>query len=86
MRIHGRDIYTSTLRYYRNAFTGNSQSNKLISTTTPTLDTDKQMAINLFLGMFVPKEGEPNLWDLPTDYYLHHAGARELHSSRQFAR
>ena len=60
MKSHGRDIYQTTLRYYRNAFT----------------DTDKQNAINLFLGMFVPHEGEPNLWELPTDYYLHHTRAR----------
>jgi hypothetical protein len=61
MKSHGRDIYASTLRYYRNAFT----------------DTDKQMAINVFLGVFEPQEGQPNIWDLSTDYYLHHTTARE---------
>ena len=34
------------------------------------------MAINVFLGVFTPREGEPNIWDLPTDYYLHHTNAR----------
>lgn len=32
--------------------------------------------MNLFLGHFVPKEGHPNLWDLPTDYLLHNADPR----------
>ena len=39
-------------------------------------DTDKQMAINVFLGVFKPKEGTTDIWDLPTDYYLHHTLAR----------
>ena len=39
-------------------------------------DNDKQQAINLFLGVFTPKEGALNLWDLPTDYYLHHCDTR----------
>ena len=34
------------------------------------------MAINVFLGVFIPIEGEPNIWDLPTDYYLHHTNSR----------
>ncbi|XP_019860170.1 PREDICTED: polyphosphoinositide phosphatase-like isoform X3 [Amphimedon queenslandica] len=68
MKNHRRDIYTSTLRYYRNAFT----------------DADKQMAINVFLGVFVPKEGEANVWELSTDYYLHHRTAREPQSPKLF--
>lgn len=42
------------------------------------------MAINVFLGVFQPEEGDANIWDLSTDYYLHHTAARELpkiHSS-----
>ncbi|XP_019855238.1 PREDICTED: polyphosphoinositide phosphatase-like isoform X3 [Amphimedon queenslandica] len=54
MKNHGRDIYTSTLRYYRNAFT----------------DADKQMAINVFLGVFVPKEGEANMKNPLLQQYL----------------
>ena len=42
------------------------------------LDADKQMAINVFLGVFQPEEGDANIWDLSTDYYLHHTAAREL--------
>jgi len=57
---HSRDIMQTVSRYYSNAFT----------------DNDKQQAINLFLGVFTPKEGALNLWDLPTDYYLHHCDTR----------
>ena len=34
-------------------------------------DAEKQDAINLFLGNYVPQPGLPALWDLDTDYYLH---------------
>ena len=44
----------------------------------PMLDADKQMAINVFLGVFQPQEGEKNVWELSTDYYLHHTLARVL--------
>lgn len=27
--------------------------------------------MNLFLGVFEPREGQPNLWELTTDFYLH---------------
>lgn len=49
-------------------------------------DADKQMAINVFLGVFVPTEELLNLWDLSTDYYLHHKTAREPQSTKYFAR
>ena len=39
---------------------------------THSTDAEKQMAINLFLGMYTPREGQTHLWDLPSDYYLHH--------------
>ncbi|XP_005103334.1 polyphosphoinositide phosphatase isoform X2 [Aplysia californica] len=52
---HSRDIMQTLSRYYSNAFS----------------DVEKQQAFNLFLGVFVPVEGQPNLWDLPTDFYLH---------------
>jgi hypothetical protein len=35
-------------------------------------DTDKQAAINLFLGLYVPRAGAPSIWELPSDYFLHH--------------
>ncbi len=46
-----------------------------------TVDADKQMAINVFLGVYQPGEGIPDIWDLTTDYYLHHTMARVLPSS-----
>ena len=45
------------------------------------VDADKQMAINVFLGVYKPGEGIPDIWDLSTDYYLHHTMARVLPSS-----
>lgn len=51
-----RDIMHTLSRYYSNTFS----------------DADKQNAINLFLGVFKPVENKPSLWDLTTDYYLHH--------------
>lgn len=53
---YSRDIMQTVSRYYSNAFT----------------DMDKQQAINLFLGLFKPHAKGPNIWDIPTDYYLHH--------------
>lgn len=40
------------------------------------LDADKQAAINVFLGVFHPEPGQPNIWDLQTDYYMHHSSTR----------
>ncbi|XP_028391065.1 polyphosphoinositide phosphatase-like [Dendronephthya gigantea] len=55
-KSYSRDIYQTVRRYYSGAFT----------------DTEKQQAINLFLGKFIPSENCLPLWDHPTDYYLHH--------------
>ncbi|XP_046335599.2 polyphosphoinositide phosphatase-like isoform X2 [Haliotis rufescens] len=56
---HSRDIMQTLSRYYSNAFS----------------DLEKQQAYNLFLGVFAPKDGDLNLWELPTDYYLHNRNA-----------
>ncbi|XP_022104463.1 polyphosphoinositide phosphatase-like isoform X2 [Acanthaster planci] len=56
---HSRDIKQTLSRYYSNTFS----------------DADKQSALNLFLGVFRPHLKGPSLWDLPTDYYLHHSEA-----------
>jgi hypothetical protein len=54
----------SVSRFYSNAFT----------------DNDKQMAINLFVGAFKPYKEKVHLWELQTDYYLHHPiAAAQLH-------
>uniref|UniRef100_A0A8R1EAW6 SAC domain-containing protein n=1 Tax=Caenorhabditis japonica TaxID=281687 RepID=A0A8R1EAW6_CAEJA len=51
-----RDVFQTLSRYYSNTFN----------------DWDKQMAINLFLGVFRPKiTSIKNLWDLTSDYNLH---------------
>jgi len=47
-------------RYYHNSF----------------LDSQRQEAYNLFLGNYIFTQGQPMLWDLATDYYLHHADPR----------
>jgi len=47
---------TSIRRFYNNTYT----------------DADKQDAINLFLGNYVPRPGHPELWELETDHYLHY--------------
>jgi len=48
-------------------------------------DSDKQNAINLFLGMFEPSDGEPNIWELTTDFHLHNklALSGDLERSRR---
>lgn len=53
----GRDLMASVQRYYRNSFT----------------DAEKQQAINLFLGVYVPSEMHwaTPLWVLESDYHLH---------------
>ncbi|CAB05701.2 SAC domain-containing protein [Caenorhabditis elegans] len=51
-----RDVFQTLSRYYSNTFN----------------DWDKQMAINLFLGVFRPRiTTMKNLWDLTSDYNLH---------------
>lgn len=57
---HSRDMVESFKRYYNNSF----------------LDGQRQEAYNLFLGNYVFVQGQPMLWDLATDYYLHHANPR----------
>ncbi|KAL9104140.1 MAG: hypothetical protein Q9163_000887 [Psora crenata] len=57
---HSRDMVESFKRYYNNSF----------------LDKQRQEAYNLFLGHYRYVHGEPMLWDLSTDYYLHHAHPR----------
>ena len=57
---HSRDMVESFKRYYNNSF----------------LDAQRQEAYNLFLGNYVFAQGQPMLWDLSTDYYLHHTDPR----------
>lgn len=55
-----RDMVESFKRYYHNSF----------------LDSQRQEAYNLFLGYYIFTEGQPMLWDLASDYYLHHLDPR----------
>ncbi|KAJ7401860.1 hypothetical protein BTVI_92220 [Pitangus sulphuratus] len=64
---HSKDIMQTLSRYYSNAFS----------------DADRQDSINLFLGVFKPSEGKPHLWELPTDFYLHHKNTLSLSQTRQ---
>ncbi|KAJ5098097.1 Polyphosphoinositide phosphatase [Penicillium argentinense] len=57
---HSRDMVESFKRYYNNSF----------------LDAQRQEAYNLFLGNYIFTQGAPMLWDLSTDYYLHHTDPR----------
>ncbi|KAF2893513.1 hypothetical protein ILUMI_12659 [Ignelater luminosus] len=52
----GNDIMQTLSRYYSNTFS----------------DAEKQNTINLFLGLFVPEEGKPPIWEYITDYHFHH--------------
>jgi phosphatidylinositol 3,5-bisphosphate 5-phosphatase len=53
--MQSRDLVTSIRRFYSNTVT----------------DAEKQHAMNLFLGNFVPEHGKPALWELESDIYLH---------------
>ncbi len=63
---HSRDMVESFKRYYNNSF----------------LDKQRQEAYNLFLGNYIFVQGQPMLWELSTDYHLHHADPR-LWSKRE---
>jgi len=57
---HSRDIMQTLSRYYSNTFS----------------DADKQNAINVFLGVYVPFKARssklvPDVWELQSDYFLH---------------
>jgi len=57
-----RDMVESFKRYYHNSL----------------FDTQRQEAYNIFLGNYTYIQGEPLLWELPTDYYLHHEDPRAM--------
>lgn len=64
---HSRDMVESFKRYYNNSF----------------MDAQRQEAYNLFLGNYVFVQGQPMLWDLSTDYYLHHSDPRSWFGQRR---
>jgi hypothetical protein len=40
------------------------------------IDAEKQGAINLFLGNYIPYHGGPPLWELQSDHHLHNMDPR----------
>ncbi|KAI9713435.1 MAG: phosphatidylinositol-3,5-bisphosphate 5-phosphatase [Bogoriella megaspora] len=62
-----RDMVESFKRYYHNSF----------------LDAQRQEAYNLFLGNYIYAQGQPMLWELTTDYYLHHVDPKILTKRRR---
>jgi len=52
---YSRELLTSVRRFYSATVT----------------DAEKQDAINLFLGHFVPRRGRPQLWELDSDVWMH---------------
>ncbi|GMH18112.1 hypothetical protein Nepgr_019953 [Nepenthes gracilis] len=56
-----QEFFRTLQRYYSNAY----------------IDADKQNAINLFLGNFLPQEGKPALWELSSDQ--HYGAERNGH-------
>ncbi|KAI9106321.1 SacI homology domain-containing protein [Phlyctochytrium arcticum] len=67
---HSRDMIESIRRYYSNSFT----------------DAEKQDAMNLFLGHFIPEEKHLTspLWELISDYYLHNEDPRKKSTPRSY--
>ncbi|KAG5952803.1 hypothetical protein E4U53_007957 [Claviceps sorghi] len=63
---HSRDMIESFKRYYNNSF----------------LDSQRQEAYNLFLGNYVYSQHQPLLWELSTDYYLHHIHPRDWSTTK----
>lgn len=57
------DKLTSLRRFYNNNYT----------------DAEKQDAVNLFLGNYIPLPGLPPIWELDSDYYLHSGKPVLLH-------
>ena len=55
---HSRDMIESIRRFYSNSFT----------------DSEKQDAMNLFIGNFLSYESRVPLWDLGIDSFLHGEG------------
>lgn len=47
-------------------------------------DAEKQDAINLFLGNYIPEEGRVPLWELSSDYHLHNEDPRNRTKRRQY--
>ncbi|KPI38974.1 Polyphosphoinositide phosphatase [Cyphellophora attinorum] len=62
-----RDMVESLRRYVNNSF----------------MDSQRQEAYNLFLGTYTVASGRPMLWDMSSDYYLHHTDPRLMMGRRR---
>lgn len=67
---HSRDMIEGIRRYYSNSF----------------VDAEKQDAINLFLGNYVITKGDPSLWELTSDFFLHNDDPRQKLPRRDYRR
>ena len=64
---HSRDMVETFKRFYNNSF----------------MDSQRQDTYNLFLGNYVIEDGQPMLWELTSDYYLHHSNPRSMFGRRR---
>lgn len=62
-----RDMVETFKRYYNNSF----------------MDSQRQEAYNLFLGNYKLVDGQPMIWELASDYYLHHDDPRSIFGRRR---
>ncbi|GLH16032.1 Polyphosphoinositide phosphatase [Gryllus bimaculatus] len=76
----GNDIMQTLSRYYSNTFSVVLSS---LVNGCYFADAEKQHTINLFLGLFIPEENKPPIWELMTDYYLHHSLALGIKKYRR---
>ena len=67
-KSHSRDLIESIRRFYSNSF----------------VDAQRQEAINLFLGNYKIAQNQPTLWELTTDYYLHHYAPTQNKKNRSY--
>jgi len=60
MMTSSKELLTSIHRHYNNSFT----------------DSEKQYSLNLFLGIYQPRE-HPRVWELDSDSWVHHRPLRD---------
>ncbi|KAF9578141.1 phosphatidylinositol-3,5-bisphosphate 5-phosphatase, partial [Lunasporangiospora selenospora] len=67
---HSRDMIESIRRFYSNSFVGKFYA-------------EKQDSMNLFLGNYIVRSGQPALWELPGDHHLHNTMDPKIRSIRK---
>ncbi|RKP04477.1 SacI homology domain-containing protein, partial [Thamnocephalis sphaerospora] len=86
---YGGSHLVNTVRTYRKLNQWSSQSRDMIEAikryySNSFVDAEKQGAINLFLGSFLPYHGGPPLWELNTDHHLHNLDPRIRRKKRRY--